>query len=125
MSEESKVLSIAQSAEAVQATAVAAEAVEKARIAQLDDRISKGLEEFFNRGVERKQFVQTRNLPMICDDLHGVHSELKDMRENSVTKTDFLLLKQQSDLTNKIVLGAVAIILVAFIGGLTVLVFKS
>lgn len=107
-------------AEAANAAAVAKEADTKAVSANL----YAVLEQFFGRGVETKQFIQARNLPMICDDLRGVHTELKDLRENAVTKTDFLLLKQQSDLTNKIVLGAVAIILVSFIGGLVVVVFK-
>lgn len=114
MTDAQDALAEAQSAEVINAASVHAETVEKARSAQFDASLERGLENFFNRGTERKQFIETRNLPMICDDLRGVHHELREIKENSVTKTDFALLKQQSDLTNKIVLGAVSLILVAF-----------
>lgn len=124
MSGENKMMAEAQSAEAVNATAVAAEAVEKARAAQMTDVVESAIAKFFDRGVQEKKFIDVGRIPFICDDIKGIHNTLKRFDEDRVTQTDFLLLKQQSDLTNKIVLGAIAIILIAFLGGVTLLVFK-
>lgn len=120
MTEATQALADSKTSEAINAAVVAKQADTGAIAANM----LQVLEEFFSRGQQEKKFIDVGRIPFICKDVEGIHSALKDINENKVTKTDFLLLKQQSDLTNKIVLGAVAIILVAFLGGLTILVFK-
>lgn len=67
---------------------------------------------------EQRKFIDVTQLSRVCDDI----AELKN---GMVTKTDFLLMKQQSDLTNKIVMSAAAFIGVAFLTALTMLVYKQ
>lgn len=77
MTEETKVFSDAQSAEAVNAAAIHAEAVEKARSAQIGDAVSHGLETFFQRSVSEGRFIPlTKNrmadrerFQFICDEI--------------------------------------------------------
>ncbi len=78
MADELQVLSDSHSAEAAQAAAVHQEAIEKARQAQM----MSVLEEFFQRGVEDKKFIDINRIPFICDDIRGIHSALKEINQN-------------------------------------------
>lgn len=66
------------SAEAVQATAVAQEAIEKARTSQLNAAISRGLEEYFE-SRSSKRFIDINRIPFICDDIKGIHEKINAM----------------------------------------------
>lgn len=68
------------SAEAVNATAVAQEAIEKARSAQF----IAALEEFFNRGIDQKKFVDINRIPFICDDIRGIHGSMGDIQQDLI-----------------------------------------
>lgn len=119
-------------AESLQATSVAHEANMKAREAQLDTAIAAGLEKFFRRGVKDGRFLplkdqkiaDTERFDFICDDIAGIHQELKSLNDHGVKREDFLLLQQRADLTNKIVFAAVGFILLAFMGAIAALVLK-
>lgn len=106
-----------KSAEVVNAAAVHAEAIEKARLAQMKTVFDASIEDFFDRGVIKKRFIDTDRIPFICDDLRNIHLFLKSIDEHSVTKEDFLLVRN-------IVFGFIAIIVLAFMGALTTMVFK-
>ncbi len=67
-------------AEAINASAVAQEAIEKARSAQF----MAVLEEFFNRGLKEKKFVDIGRIPFICDDIRGIHGTLSEIQTNIV-----------------------------------------
>lgn len=129
MPEKAQVLAESQSAEAAQAAAVSSEATQKAIAAQVEAASFAAIEKFFNRGVQEKKFIDIGRIPFICDDINGLHLEMKEINktitawdEDRVTQTDFQLLKQQSDLTNKIVLAACGIILVAVLAAIVGLV---
>lgn len=96
-------LSESHSAEAVNATAVAQEAIEKARQAQLNDAISQGLDSFFNHGITEKKFIDIGRIPFICDDIRSMHGML--------TKMDSTL-----SLVSRLVFGFVIIILLGVAG---------
>lgn len=116
-----KQLSDSQSAEVAQSAAVHAEAVEKARAAQMESAFENAMEKFFNRGLGNERFIDISRIPFICDDIRGIHKEVKAMRENSVTKEDIKDLK----LTRNIVFATIGIICVAFIGALVTNVYHT
>jgi hypothetical protein len=117
MSEPRETLAESTSAEAVNATAVAQEAIEKARAAQMTAIVESAIAKFFDRGVQEKKFIDIGRIPFICDDIGGIHESLKEIKEKAVTKEDFNLVKN-------IVFGFIALIVIAFMGALFALVFK-
>ena len=72
---ELKELAESHSAEAVNASAVAQEAIEKARASQF----MAVLEEFFNRGMSEKKFIDVGRIPFICDDVRGIHTSINEI----------------------------------------------
>lgn len=101
--DESKTLSESQSAEAVNATAVAEEAKQKAAAAQIAVALEVAMERFFNRGVDEKRFVDIGRIPFICDDIRGIHGVLIRM-DNTLS------------LVSKIVYGFIGVILIGVMG---------
>lgn len=122
MAGEEAVLAQSQTAESSNAAAVAEEARQKALAAQIEAGTLSAIEKFFNRGVQERKFIDIGRIPFICDDIAGIHATMTKWSEDRVTKIDFALLKQQSDLTNKIVIGACALILAAVLVALVGLV---
>lgn len=77
-------LSEAHSQEAVRATTIAQEAIEKARTVQLDTAIADGLDKYFNRGVQERKFVDIARIPFICDDIRGIHAKMDKISNDFV-----------------------------------------
>lgn len=77
-------LAEAHSQEAVRATTIAQEAIEKARHVQLDTAIADGLDKYFNRGVQERKFVDVDRIPFICDDIRGIHIKIEKMGNDFV-----------------------------------------
>lgn len=40
------------------------------------------LEEYFNRGVDKKKFINTDRIPLICQDISYIHDRLGKIDEN-------------------------------------------
>lgn len=77
----------AQSAEAVNAAANAAEAVERARQAQLEAyraettrALSEALREVFGEGTASGRFVDVSRIPLICKNIEGIHDSLQEIK---------------------------------------------
>lgn len=127
MSEKDNILAEANLAEAAHIASVAKEAEHKA----LASTMIVLLDEYFRRGQAEKRFVDVGRIPFICDDIRGLHQEsketkesvneikeaFKEMRQNSVTKDDFSLIRN-------IVFGFISLIVTGFMGSLMFLVFK-
>lgn len=67
---------------------VATQAVEAAKVVtqinkRTDERtaslIVSGIREFFDQADKEKRFIDTQRIPFICDDIKGIHKELKDI----------------------------------------------
>jgi hypothetical protein len=118
MSEDTQVLADSQTAEAINATAVATEAIQKANVAQISAAVETAIASFFDRGVQQKKFIDVGRIPFICDDLHGVHEENKEIRKIMSDMNDKLdnkyVTKEQFGPVRYLVFGAVIMILIAF-----------
>jgi hypothetical protein len=110
MSDEA-IKSEAASAEAVNAAANAAEAVERSREAQIMTAVDKSIAKFFDRGVHEKKFIDVGRIPFICDDISGIHQTLKIIDEKAVTKQDIIVLQGTVTLLRNIVFGFVTLVL--------------
>lgn len=60
------------------------------------------LDEYFNRGVDKKKFIDVNRIPLICQDISNIHKSL-DKIESSL------------DWAVKIVIGAVILALLGMI----------
>ncbi len=40
------------------------------------------LEEYFGRGVEKKKFISTDRIPLICQDISNIHTRLNKIDDN-------------------------------------------
>src|ERR1700689_2976613 len=109
MSDDTKILAESQSAEAINAATVAAEAIEKARAAQISAAVESAIASFFNRGVQEKKVIVVGRIPFICDDLHGIHESLKSMDDKLDNK---YVTKEQFYPVHLLVFGAVLMILI-------------
>lgn len=96
-SEEKKLVAEAQSAEAVDAAAIHAEAVEKARMAQVQAMIEESerrmtgalqtaLKEVFSEGERNKRYIDVTRVPLICQNITGIHDSLKKLEDKMETK---------------------------------------
>jgi len=114
-------LAESNSAEAVNAAAVHAEAIEKARVSQIEAAVSSAIAQFFDRGVQEKRYIDVGRIPFICDDLHGIHETLNKIEdkldEKYVTKEDYRPVKA-------IVYGAVGLILTSVMIALIALIIR-
>ncbi len=85
-------------------------------------QINEALEEYFNRGVEQKKFLDVSRIPLICQDISNIHTAVQDIKEkldqNFVTKESFWPIKT-------LVYGATGIILVAVFSALVYLVVQK
>ncbi len=67
------------------------------------------LEEYFSRGLEKKKFIDTGRIPLICQDIAVIHEKMDNMEKGQA--------KIQDNITwvVRIVLGAVILGLLAII----------
>ena len=82
------------------------------------DELKQGLQEYFSPNGENKRFFDATQIPRICQDIKGIHesiNEVKDVIKDGNSK-------YASKLTEKIVYGAVAMILIAVLSALIYLV---
>ena len=40
------------------------------------------LDEYFNRGVDKKKFIDVNRIPLICQDISNIHIALKKIEDN-------------------------------------------
>ena len=128
-----RALADSKTAEAVNATVVAAEATENARKAQIqellaesDERTAKivgaAIKEAFGENKAQGRYIDVSRIPLICQNIDGIHSTLqlidKKIDEKMVTNERFSPIE-------KIVYGAVGLILTGVLGALLVLILKS
>ncbi len=90
-----------KSAEAVQLATVHAEAIEAARAVQIetivtkalaessalsDDRVTKSistaLRNVFNENVDTSRFIDVSRIPLICQNIDGLHSSVSNIEDN-------------------------------------------
>ena len=119
MSDNTETLAASHSAEAVNATAVAQEAVEKAREAQMLAVVTKAFEATFNitDSTGQKRFLDVTRVPLICQSIVGIHQKLEDIQLNMVTKEAFWPVKT-------LVYGLNGLLLTGIVGSLLLLLFK-
>jgi len=134
MGEIETTLAESQSAEAINATKNAAEAIERARAAQLaaavtvnEERmaiiVKHQVENVLASGSEQEKSIILARVPYICQDIRNINSRGERLEETlTELKQGLALLQQRSDLTTKIVYGAVLIIVTGFLGALVALV---
>lgn len=119
MSDETKVASEAATAESINATAVAAEALQKAQEAQMLAVVTKAFEATFNitDNTGQKRFLDVTRVPLICQSILGIDQTLKEMKENMVTKEAFWPVKA-------LVYGFVGLSMTAIVTAVIALVIK-
>jgi len=116
------------SAEAVNAQAIAAEAIEKARKAQMEellaasearmtDALATALRTVFGENEDAGRFVDVSRVPLLCKSVVDINIKLagieKKLDEGYVTKQEFGPVRY-------LVYGAVLLILIGFFGALIV-----
>jgi hypothetical protein len=119
MSDETKVASEAATAESINATAVAAEALQKAQEAQMLAVVTKAFEATFNitDNNGQRRFLDVTRVPLICQSIVGISQKLESIEENMVTKEVFWPVKV-------LVYGFVGLSMTAIVGALFALVIK-
>lgn len=60
------------------------------------------LDEYFNRGVDKKKFIDVNRIPLICQDISNIHKSLDKIEGNL-------------DWVVKIIIGAVILALIGLI----------
>lgn len=134
MSDESKVLAESQSAEAVQATAIAAEATEKARSAQLQQAIVESEERTTRAMVgalrdvfgSHKKFDEIEkkssgvNINVIANDIAYIKEDVREIKEKM--EKDYVSMDMFIPVRN-IVYGMVGVLGLATMGALLKLIF--
>ena len=76
-------LAESHSAEAVQASAVAQEAIEKARLAQMKLALSESLKDVFGGSDDPAQMkVLVRRIPILCTNIEAMHQAIEDIQSN-------------------------------------------
>lgn len=38
------------------------------------------LDEYFNRGIDKKKFIDTSRIPLICQDISNIHKDIKEIK---------------------------------------------
>lgn len=46
------------------------------------EEFKKILEDYFNQGVDKKKFINTDRIPLICQDISNIHSDIRDIKDN-------------------------------------------
>lgn len=73
-----------------EAAKIAAEAVETARkvAKEILERTNEErkiemlttLDEYFNRGIDKKKFIDVNRIPLICQDISNIHADIKEIK---------------------------------------------
>lgn len=89
MDDAKKILAESSSAEAVNAEANAAEARERARLAQLEayrvettKALSDALRDVFGEHESSGRFIDVSRIPLICRNIEGIASSLQDIKDS-------------------------------------------
>lgn len=125
MSDE-QILADAHAAEAVQTAAVHAEAVEKSRQTQMTASISEALRSVFSDKQDQGLLIDVSQVPLIClkiKQLADAGIKTADLIEKINEKLDDkFVTKEAFAPVQRIVYGAVALILITVLGGILALV---
>ncbi len=46
------------------------------------------LDEYFTRGVDKKKFIDTSRIPLICQDIKTIHEDIKEVKETQKEMQD-------------------------------------
>jgi hypothetical protein len=117
-------LTESHSAEAINAQVVAAEAVEKARVAQMQEMLeaseermteafSTALRDVFDEKRSSGQFIDVSRIPLLCQSIIDIRGSMKDIKDGMVTKQEFVPVRY-------LVYGACLLILIGFFGSLII-----
>jgi hypothetical protein len=52
------------------------------RVFREKDEMLTILDEYFNRGVDKKKFVDVSRIPLICQDISNIHKSLEKIEDN-------------------------------------------
>ncbi len=131
MDDEKTVLAESKTAEAVNAIGIAEQARQQAHEASTSKVVEDTLAKFFAAQTENERFVSTQRIPFICTDINAIKNSLVEIAksqrdaqeaarkalESFEDKIDMKYApKEQFSLVQRIVYGAVTMILVAFFG---------
>lgn len=89
---------------------------------QLTLAVTGALRTVFGENVDSKRFVDITRIPLICQSIIEIHGDIKDIKESLDKK---FVTKEEFSPIQKIVMGAVGMILVAVLGALIALVIKK
>lgn len=67
------------------------------------------LDEYFTRGVDKKKFINTDRIPLICQDIAVIHNKMETM-ENSMNK-----IQDNVTWLVRLVVGAVVLALLGLV----------
>jgi hypothetical protein len=84
-----------------------------------DQDIIKALDTYFNQD---RKFIDTTRIPLICQDIRGIHKTLEEIR---VTLDSKIVTRDQFSPIQKIVYGGVGLILTSVVGALLALVIMQ
>lgn len=100
-----------ESNDAIEAAKNHAEAIERARSAQVSIAVREGLNEFFDRGVESGKYIDIGRIPFICDDIHKIHLTQQSILDNL-------------SLVTKMVYGFAGVVLLGTLGVIGTVILK-
>lgn len=80
-----------------------------------EEELTKSLDNYFNRGIDAKRFIDTSRIPFICDDIRQLNRRVSEIHDNTA---DLPLMR-------KIVYGAVGVTLVTVLLAILYMVVKS
>lgn len=46
------------------------------------------LDEYFDRGVDKKKFIDVNRIPLICQDIFNIHKDIGEIKENQKEMQD-------------------------------------
>ena len=131
--EEKKILSESKSAEATNAVGIAEQARQQAHEAATSKIVEDTLAKFFASQTDKERFISTQRIPFICTDIREIKETLvtmakadSDFKGTLVEKFDGRYATRESfALVQRIVFGAVTMILVAVFGAIIALVVMN
>jgi hypothetical protein len=126
-------LAESKTAEALNATVVAAEATENARTAQIREllaesdarnakMIGEAITEAFGTNKAQGRYIDVTRIPLICQNIDGIHTTLQQIDKKIDEK---MVTKERFSPVEKIVYGAVALILSGVVGALLLSILNT
>lgn len=74
------------------------------------------LEEYFNRGVDKKKFIDVNRIPLICQDISEIHTTLQEIKSaQEQSQKNISEMQDNFKWGVRLVLGAVVLGLVALL----------